>query len=45
VQYIIAFLDGVTAFLSPDLLPLMMVYALWCLGGELRDNRKSLISG
>ena len=45
MQYIIAFLDGVTAFLSPDLLPLMMVYALWCLGGELRDNRKSLISG
>lgn len=45
MQYIISFLDGVTAFLSPGLLVLLLVYAVWCLGGGLRSNQQSLRAG
>lgn len=42
MQYAISFLEGVTAFLSPGLLMLLPVYAVWCLGGGLRTNKQSL---
>lgn len=45
MQYAISFLEGVTAFLSPGLLSLLPVFGVWYLGGGLRSNRQSLISG
>ena len=45
MQYAISFLEGVTAFLSPGLLPLLMVFAVWCFGGGLRSNKQSLTAG
>jgi len=43
MQYVITFLEGIIAFISPCLLPMLPVYLSYFAGGEERDTKKTVL--
>ncbi|NCC60317.1 MAG: cytochrome c biogenesis protein CcdA [Verrucomicrobiae bacterium] len=44
MQYVMTFLEGVLAFLSPCILPMLPVYLIYLAGGEESNNKRLIVN-